>query len=81
MEIRTIKCEDFIPKSDSRRGACKVFCKHLATITHRGDKEKSTSSKYIPNKYMPQVDLEKKTQQLQKYVQLKRIEAKIKKTV
>ena len=67
--IRTINCEVFIPKSDSRCGLCQVFpiipksdspcrlCqvfrKHLATVTHGADKEKLTSSKYIPNKYMP----------------------------
>ena len=33
---------------------CEVFCKHLTTITHRVDREKSkSSSKYIPSKYMP----------------------------
>ena len=36
--IRTIICEFFIPKSDSRCGPCQVFCKHLTTITHRADK-------------------------------------------
>ena len=83
--IRTINCEVFIPKSDSRCGPCQVFRKHLTTMTHRADKEKSKSSgKYIPNKYMPRVDLEKKTQQLQKDVrflnqQKKRNEAKIEK--
>ena len=29
-------------------------------MTHGADKEKSTSSKYIPNKYMLRKDLEKK---------------------
>ena len=83
--IRTINCEVFIPKSDSRCGPCQVFRKHLTTMTHRADKEKSKiSSKYIPNKCMPRVDLEKKTQQLQKNVrflnqQKKRNEAKIEK--
>ena len=45
---------------------------------------KKSSSKYTPNKHMPQVDLEKKTQQLQKdegflNQQKKRNEAKIEK--
>ena len=62
----TINCEVFIPKSDSRCGPCQVFRKHLVTMNHRADKEKSKSSKYILNKYMSQVDLEKKTQQLKK---------------
>ena len=53
-------------------------------MTHGADKEKSTSSKYIPNKYMLRKDLEKKTQQLQKDVrflnqQKKTTEAKIEK--
>ena len=60
--IRTINCEVFIPKSDSRCGPCQVFRKHLTTMTHRVDKEKLTSSKHIPNKYMPRKDLERKTQ-------------------
>ena len=55
-----INCEVFIPKSDSRCGPCHVFWKHLTTMTHGADKEKSTSSKYIPNKYMLRKDLEKK---------------------
>ena len=47
-------------------------------------KNSKSSSKYIPNKYMPRVDLEKKTQQLQKDVrflsqQKKRNESKIEK--
>ena len=64
---------------------CEVFCKHLTTITHRVDREKSkSSSKYIPSKYMPWVYFEKKIQQLQKGVrflneQKKRDEAKIEK--
>ena len=58
--IQTTNCEVFIPISDSRYWPCQVFRKHLATMTHRADKEKSTSSKYIPNKYMPQKDFEKK---------------------
>ena len=98
--IQTINCEVFIPKSDSRCGLCQVFriipksdspcrpcqvfCKHLATMTHGADKEKLTSSKYIPNKYMPWKDLEKNPQQFQKDVwflnqQKKRTEAKIEK--
>ena len=80
----TINCEVFIPKSDSRCGPCQVFRKHLVTMTHRADKEKSKSSKYILNKYMSRVNLEKKTQQLQKDArflnqQKKRNEAKIEK--
>ena len=63
---------------------CQVFRKHLTTMAHCADKKKSTSSKYIPNKYMPRMDLGKKTQQIQKDVgflneQKKRNEAKIKK--
>ena len=76
--IQTINCEVFIPKSDTRCGSCEVFCKHLTTMTHCADKEKST------NKYMRRKDLEEKTQQLQKdvrflYQQKKRTEAKIEK--
>ena len=63
--IRTTNCEVVIPKSDSRCEPCQVFCKHLTTKAHRANKEKSkSSSKYIPKKYMPRVDFEKKTQQL-----------------
>ena len=47
-----------------------VFRKHLTTMTQGADKKKSkSSSKYISNKYMPRVDLEKKTQQLQRDIQ------------
>ena len=60
---RIINCEVFIPKSVSGCGLCQVFRKHRTTMTHSADKAKSkSSSKYIPNKYMPQVDLERKTQ-------------------
>ena len=39
-------------------------------MTQGADKKKSKSScKYISNKYMPRVDLEKKTQQLQRDIQ------------
>ena len=64
--IQTMNCEVFIPKSDSRCGPCQVFRKHLIAITHRADKEKLTSSKYIPNKYMPRKDLEKKLNNFKK---------------
>ena len=67
--IWRINWESFIPKSDSPSGPCQVFPKHALTMTHSADKEKSKSStKYIPNKYMPRAYLEKKTQQLQKDV-------------
>ena len=36
-------------------------------MAHRGDREK-VASKYSPSNYMSRVDLEKKTQQLQKDV-------------
>ena len=39
-DIRTINCEVFIPKSDSRYGPYQVFHKHLTTMTQRDDKEK-----------------------------------------
>ena len=83
--IRIKNCEVSIPKSDSRCGPCQVIRKHLTTITHRANKEKSkSSSKYIPSKSMPPADLKKQTQQIQKNVlflnqQKKRNEAKIEK--
>ena len=67
--IRVVNCEVFIPKSDSRCESYQVFLKHLTTMTHHADKEKLTCSKYIPSKYIPRVDMEQKTQQLQKDVQ------------
>ena len=83
--VRTLNCEVFIPKSNSRCAPCQVFRKHLTTMAHCADKEKSTSSKYIPSKYMPETNrFRKKTQQIQKDVrflnqQKKKTEVKIKK--
>ena len=38
--IRTINCEVFIPKSDSRCEPCQVFCEHLRKMTHHDGMEK-----------------------------------------
>ena len=74
--IQTMNCEVSIPKSYSRCGPCQVFRKHLITMAHRADKEKSTDSKHIPNKYMPRKDLEKNSTTSKRCTILKSVEEK-----
>ena len=53
--IRIKNCEVSLTKSDSRCGSCQVIRKHLTTITHRANEEKSKSChKYTPSKSMLQ---------------------------
>ena len=53
--IRIKNCEVSLAKSDSRCGPYQVIRKHLTTITHRANEEKSKSChKYTPSKSMRQ---------------------------